>query len=122
MNVLVTGGSGFIGSHLVDSLAKQGEVIRVFDERKPMRDDVEWFKGNLLDENDVLAACKDMEFIFHLAAIADVNVALSDPVLCLRVNEIGTMNVLRAASAMEAERVVLASSTWVYGRAEGKVD
>jgi UDP-glucose 4-epimerase len=122
MNVLVTGGSGFIGSHLVDSLAKQGAAIRVFDERKPLRDDVEWFKGNLLDENDVLSACKDMEFIFHLAAIADVNVALSDPVLCLRVNEIGTINVLRAASAMEVERVILASSTWVYGRAEGKVD
>jgi UDP-glucose 4-epimerase len=122
MNVLVTGGSGFIGSHLVDSLAKLGASVRVFDERKPLRDDVEWFKGNLLDENDVLAACKDIEFIFHLAAIADVNVALSDPILCLRVNEIGTMILLRAASAMEVERLILASTTWVYGKAEGKVD
>jgi len=122
MNVLVTGGSGFIGSHVVDKLMEQGCTVRVFDERKPFRDDIEWLKGNLLNENEVLEACKDVEFVYHLAAIADVNIALSHPALCLQVNEIGTMNLLNAASAMEVERVLLASTTWVYGKTEGMVD
>lgn len=122
MNILVTGGSGFIGSHIVDKLVKQGHNVRVFDEQNPLREDVEWFKGNLLNENDVLKACKDIEFIYHLAAIADVNIAISHPALCLQVNEIGTLNVLNAASAMEVERVILASTSWVYGKTEGAVD
>lgn len=122
MNVLVTGGSGFIGSHIVDKLVKQGYKVRVFDERKPLREDVEWFKGTLLNENNVLEACKDIEFVYHLAAVADVNIAISHPALCLQVNEIGTLNLLNAATAMEAERVILASTTWVYGKAEGTVD
>mgnify|MGYP001074191304 CR=1 FL=1 len=122
MNILVTGGSGFIGSHLVDKLVKQRYRVRVFDERKPLREDVEWFKGNLLNENDVLEACKDIEFVYHLAAIADVNIAISHPALCIQVNEIGTLNLLNAASAMEVERVILASTSWVYGKTEGAVD
>jgi UDP-glucose 4-epimerase len=122
MNVLVTGGSGFIGSHIVDKLVEQGCAVRVFDERKPLRDDVEWVKGNLLNENEVLEACKDIEFIYHLAAVADVNIALYHPALCLQVNEIGTLNLLNAASAREADRVILASTTWVYGKTEGIAD
>lgn len=122
MNVLVTGGSGFIGSHIVDKLLEQGYTVRVFDERKPLREEVEWFKGNLLNERDILDACKDIEFVFHLAAVADVNIALSHPALCLQVNEIGTMNLLNAASAMEIERAILASTTWVYGKTEGTVE
>ncbi|MDH7477212.1 MAG: NAD-dependent epimerase/dehydratase family protein [Candidatus Bathyarchaeota archaeon] len=122
MNILVTGGSGFIGSHVVDKLVGEGHNVRVFDEYKPLRGDVEWFKGNLLNENDILEACKDMEIVYHLAAVADVNVALSHSALCLQINEIGTMNLLNAASSMEVERVILASTTWVYGRTEGVVD
>jgi len=122
LNVLVTGGSGFIGSHIVDKLVQQSYTVRVFDERKPLREDVEWFKGDLLNENEVLEACKDIEFIYHLAAVADVNIALSRPALCLRINEIGTLNLLNAATAMEVERVLLASTTWVYGKTEGTVD
>jgi UDP-glucose 4-epimerase len=121
MNVLVTGGSGFIGSHLVDSLVKNGCTVRVFDGQKPHRDDVEWFRGDLLNENEVLTACKDMQFAYHLAAIADVNIAISNATLCLKVNEIGTLNLLKAASSMEVDRVILASTTWVYGKAEEEV-
>ena len=122
MRVLVTGGSGFIGSHVVDKLLEKGYEVRVFDRVKPLREDVEWFNGDLLNEKDVLEACKDVEIIYHLAAIADVNVALSHFDVCLMVNEMGTMNFLKSATAEEIERIVLASTTWVYGRNKGVVD
>jgi UDP-glucose 4-epimerase len=121
MVVLVTGGSGFIGSHLVDKLCKEGYDVCVFDLIKPHRDDVEWVKGDLLDKEAVFRSFKDVEYVFHLAAIADVNVSLSNPELCIQVNEIGTLNVLEAARSLEADRVILASTTWVYGRVEGVV-
>lgn len=96
--------------------------MRVFDKFKPRRDDVDWFKGDILNEKDTLEACKDIEIIYHLAAVADVNVALSHFEICLMVNEMGTMNFLKGALAQEIERIILASTTWVYGRNKGVVD
>jgi len=122
MVILVTGGSGFIGSHIVDKLVEKDYRVRVFDKEKPHREDVEWRKGDVLNDKEILEACKDIEAIFHLAAIADVNIALSHPELCFHVNEIGTLNVLKAAMAREVDRVVLASTTWVYGRTSEKAD
>jgi len=121
MVILVTGGSGFIGSHVVDKLLEKGYSVRVFDLMKPHRDDVEWFKGDLLNKEDLLKAFRDVTHVFHLGAIADVNVALSRPEACVQVNEIGTLNVLQAAQSLEVERIILASTTWVYGRTEGIV-
>jgi UDP-glucose 4-epimerase len=122
LKILVTGGSGFIGSHIVDRLVENDYSVRVFDRIKPLREDVEWFNGDLLNEKDTLEACKDIEAIYHLAAIADVNVALSHFDVCLMINEMGTMNILKSATAEEVERIVLASTTWVYGRSKGMVD
>jgi UDP-glucose 4-epimerase len=121
MVVVVTGGSGFIGSHLVDALLSRGNVVRVFDKAKPQTDGVEWFKGDLLNQQDVFDAMLDAEVIFHLAAIADVTVADADPLLCLTANEIGTLNLLRACSGADIERFVLASTVWVYGKTPGTV-
>jgi len=120
--VLVTGGSGFIGSHVTTKLVDRGYDVRVFDQRKPLHGNVSWFKGDLLSEKDVLEACEDVDYIYHLAAVADVNAALSHPKLCLAVNETGTVNLLKAAGAKEVGRVILASTTWVYGKTEGVVD
>lgn len=119
MQILVTGGSGFIGSHVIDKLVEKGHSVRVFDRVKPAREGVEWFNGDVLNEKDVLEACRDVEVIFHLAAIADVNVALSHFDTCLMINEMGTMNFLKSATAEEVERIILASTTWVYGRNKG---
>jgi len=121
MVILVTGGSGFIGSHIVDKLIEHGYGVRVMDLREPHRDDVEWLKGDILNPHDCLAACRDVEVVYHLAAVADVNVALSDPELCVRVNELGTLNMLKAAVATEVDRFILASTSWVYGRTPGVV-
>lgn len=122
MVVLVTGGSGFIGSHVVDKLIEKGYDVRVFDQIKPIRNDVEWFQGDLLDQNDVLLACKDVEYAYHFGAIADVGVAVSNPSLCININEVGTVNLLKACTSREVQRIILASTTWIYGKAEGMVD
>jgi UDP-glucose 4-epimerase len=122
MAVLVTGGSGFIGSHIVDKLVEERFDVRVFDQIKPLREDVEWFRGDLLNQNDMLLACKDVEVVYHLAAVADVGVAVSNTYTCININEIGTVNLLKACTSREVERVILGSTTWVYGNAEGVVD
>ena len=121
MVILVTGGSGFIGSHVVDKLVDQGHAVRVFDRVSPMNTKVNWFKGDLLSKKDVQDAVQDVEVVFHLAAVADVTVAMTDPELCVRVNEIGTLNLLRACSGWDVERFMLASSVWVYGKTSGVV-
>jgi UDP-glucose 4-epimerase len=113
---VVTGGSGFIGSHVVDKLVGEGRTVRVLDKVPPHRGGVEWLKGNLLSYEDLLEACADAEAVYHLAAIADVNVASTDPELCIRTNEVGTLKLMQAAAAKEVDRVILASSTWVYGK------
>ena len=120
--ILVTGGSGFIGSHLVDKLIEHGFDVRIFDRMKPLRVDVEWFQGDLMKDEDLLLACKDVEAIYHLAAVADVNLAVSYPEICLDVNENYTVKLLKAAVANEVERILLASTTWVYGQSNEKVD
>lgn len=120
MTVLVTGGSGFIGSHVVDALLSKGFSVRVFDQVKP-ESKAEWFKGDLRSKEDVYNAVSDVEAVFHLAAVADVNVATTDPQLCLEINELGTLNLLNACSGHDVERFVLASTVWVYGRAVGQV-
>lgn len=122
MVVVVTGGSGFIGSHVVDALRKKGHGVRVFDQAKPERDDVEWVKGDLRSKEDAYNAVRDAEAVFHLAAVADVNVATTDPQLCLDVNELGTLNLLNACTGEEVDRFILASTVWVYGRAVGTVN
>ena len=121
MVILVTGGSGFIGSHIVNKLVEKGYDVRVFDQIKPLNENVEWFRGDLLNHNDILLACKDVEVAYHLAAIADVGVAVSNTSICININEVGTVNLLKACTSREVERIILASTTWVYGRAEGIV-
>nr|MDO8135699.1 NAD-dependent epimerase/dehydratase family protein [Candidatus Njordarchaeum guaymaensis] len=121
MTSLVTGGSGFIGSHLVDKLLERGDAVRVFDLAKPQRNDVEWFEGDLLNEVDVAKAATDIETVYHLAGVADVNRALVDPSACLRINEEGTLNLLKECTIKEVDRVLLASTTWVYGKTTGIV-
>lgn len=115
MRVLVTGGSGFIGSHVVDVLRSKGAEVRVFDMVMPtFRQDIEYYQGSLLDGEALRMAMNGVEFVFHLAAIADVNDVHKEPERSEAINVRGTFNVLDAARWGKVRRVIYGSTTWVY--------
>ena len=112
---LVTGGSGFIGSHVVDEMVRVGHKVRVLDQGvEPHRKDVEFSDADLRDAAAVAKAAEGCDYVFHLGAVANVNQALLDPALCVQVNVLGTVNVLEAALRHKVKRVVLGSTVWVY--------
>ena len=120
-NVVVTGGSGFIGSHVVDVMEEAGHDVTVLDHRvRPHRDDVRFEDVDLMDLSSVLAATRGAEHVFHLAAVSNVNYAFKYPVYTAALNVVGTANVLEAARVNGAKRVHLASTVWVYNGAKAE--
>ncbi len=120
--IVVTGGSGFIGSHVVDALMDAGHQVTVLDHRtRPHRDDVGFEDVDLMEMSSVLAATRGAEYVFHLAAVSNVNYAYKYPVYTTALNIVGTANVLEAARLNGARRLFLASTVWVYnGSPDGK--
>ena len=123
MRALVTGGSGFIGSHVVDQLVDHGIVPRIFDMVQPtFRTDVEYYHGSILDLDAVTMAMNQVDAVFHLAAVADVNEVAADPHYAESINVRGTINVLEAMRKTKGvRRIVYGNTTWVYSDAEGDV-
>jgi nucleoside-diphosphate-sugar epimerase len=121
--VLVTGGAGFIGSHLVEALLAHGARVRVLDDLSTGRREnlpqgkVELIQGDIRDLEMCRAACAGMEHVFHQAALGSVPRSLADPAATIAVNVWGTANVLAAARDAGVRRVVYASSSSVYGDA-----
>jgi len=114
MRLGVTGGAGFIGSHVVDALAGAGHDVTVIDVRPPQRPDVGYREASVLDAGELVSATVGMEAIFHLAAVADVNDVVRDPVGAIDLNIGATARVLEAARVSGVGRVILASTVWVY--------
>ena len=123
MKVLVTGGAGFIGSHLVSRLVARGDEVRVFDDFSTgkranlagLESQVEIVEGDLCRPEQIHAATRGAELVFHQAARTSVPRSIQDPLKTWSVNVAGTRNVLLAARSEEVNRVVVASSSSVYG-------
>jgi UDP-glucose 4-epimerase len=119
--VLVTGGAGFIGSHVVDKLIAAGHEPRILDVRpSPHHPDVETVIGDMCVLEDMLRAADGCDAIAHLAAAADVGEVQQDPLGSEQLNARGTACVLEAARQLEVERVVYASTIWVYSDVEAE--
>jgi NAD dependent epimerase/dehydratase len=129
--VLVTGAGGFIGSHLVETLATRGAEVRALlhynaagglangrfvDES--LRASIEWVYGDLLDAELMARVGRGREIVFHLGALIAIPHSYSAPRSFLNVNAVGTLNVLEAARGGEARRVVHVSTSEVYGSAQ----
>ena len=121
MRVLVTGGSGFIGSHVVDKLRAHGHEPVIYDlRRSPWHENgsVEIVIGSVTDRAALGRAMADCDAVAHLAAVADVNDVHAEPEDAERVNARGTAAVLEAARRAGVDRVVYASTIWVYSDTE----
>jgi UDP-glucose 4-epimerase len=120
VKVLVTGGAGFIGSHLVDSLLAERHSVRVLDDLSSgslaaVPPDVEFVGGSVADEKAVTTAVDNVEVVFHQAAHRAVLRSVEHPLTTDQANTHGTLTVLKAAFAAGVRRVVYASSSSVYG-------
>src|SRR5579859_5968509 len=113
MRGIVTGATGFLGSHVADHLAERGHDITVFDSRPTDR--LPCVVGDLLDATALRAAFRGADFVCHLAAIGDVYLAAEQPALTASVNVTGTTNVCDAALKAGVKRVIVASTWEVYG-------
>lgn len=123
MRYLVTGGAGFIGSHLVEYLANEGHDVVVLDDfstgkrenLEGLRGAIELIEGTITDPATCTRACRGVQFVLHQAALASVPRSIRDPLATHQANTTGTLNVLLAARDAGVRRVVYAASSSAYG-------
>ncbi len=123
--VLVTGGAGFIGSHLVDRLVSEGFGVRILDDLSSGNLDnirghldsgkVEFVKGDIKDTKVVGECCRGMDFVVHLAAVVSVPFSVANPTLTFETNLSGSLNVMIGCMKAKVKRFVFASTCAVYG-------
>lgn len=119
MNILVTGGSGFIGSHVVQALVGTGHQVAVFDNlstgnRANLDGGCDLIEGDIRDFNSIKAALGGRDAVIHMAAYTSVPDSFAESALCFEVNVQGTLNVLEAAALKGVKKVIFASSSAVY--------
>lgn len=116
MKILVTGGSGFLGSHIVDALTDSGYEVVIFDQQPSpyLRENQEMVIGDISNLDEVCAAAQGCTRMYHLAAVADLDAAKNTPVDTVRVNILGTANALEAARQSNMDRFLFASTVYVY--------
>ncbi|NBI04454.1 SDR family NAD(P)-dependent oxidoreductase, partial [bacterium C-53] len=131
MKLLVTGADGFIGSHLTEELVKRGYQVKAFvcynsfntwgwldTLPESVMKHVEIFQGDIRDPNGVYEAMKEADAVFHLAALIAIPFSYHSPDTYVDTNIKGTLNVLQAARKLETKRVLVTSTSEVYGTAQ----
>ncbi len=126
--ILVTGGAGFIGSHIVDRLLKEGCEVTVIDNlstglmeniaHHQNRNDFHFIKGDIRDAALVKRIVEDVDAVFHEAALVSVPRSIENPLLTNEINVTGTLNLLEACRHADVKRFIYASSTAIYGETE----
>jgi nucleoside-diphosphate-sugar epimerase len=120
---LVTGGAGFIGSHIAEELTKKGSFVRIIDNFitgkeeniASFLDGIELVRGDIRDLELCRTAVKDVDYVLHQAALPSVPRSIEDPILTNAINIEGTLNILLASSEASVNKLVFASSSSVYG-------
>jgi UDP-glucose 4-epimerase len=125
-NILVTGGAGFIGSHIVDKLIEDGYAVTVIDnlhtgsltniDRHTNNPNLSFINGDIRDHDLVKKVLKDVDVVFHEAALANVTLSVKDPILTDQINVEGTLSLLKASCDQNVKRFIYASSAAVYGK------
>jgi len=127
LKILVTGGAGFIGSHLVDALVSCGHRVVVFDDLSSgklsnlteVENRIEFVKGDIRDPDLLNEAAIGCDLVYHLAAMVSVDQTVKEPVVSSHINDIGTLNVLEACRQNKVRRLIFSSSSAIYGDAPG---
>ena len=131
LKVLITGADGFIGSHLTEALVEAGYDVRAFvyynsfnsygwleNISKDTKNKIEFFPGDIRDPNGVRMAMKDVDIVFHLAALIAIPFSYHSPDLYIDTNVKGTLNIIQAARDNNVKRVLVTSTSEVYGTAQ----
>jgi dTDP-glucose 4,6-dehydratase len=129
--ILVTGADGFIGSHLAEELVKRGEQVKAFvfynsfnswgwidSLPHDIKSEIEVFSGDIRDPNGVRTAMKGMDTVYHLAALIGIPFSYHSPDSYVDTNIKGTLNILQAARELDTGRVLVTSTSEVYGTAK----
>lgn len=126
LNIMVTGGAGFIGSHIVESLVDNGANVTVYDNFSSgsmenlvrLKDDINIIKGDILDYTKLKRASRGIDVISHQAAQLEITRCIENPAQDLKINTEGSLNVFNAAVENEVNKIIYASSACVYGQAK----
>ncbi len=114
--VLVIGGSGFVGSHTADSLTESGFKVTIFDKNVSpwINDKQNFIEGNMMNLLELKEAMKDKKYVFHFGGVADIDEADEDPIAAIEANVMGTTLSVSAASKMDVSRFIFGSTIYVY--------
>ena len=116
MKILVTGGSGFIGSHIADKFSEKGHKVIIFDKQnsKWINKKQKIIIGDLSDEKVLLKATKEVDYVYHCGGMSDLNASLNKPILSAQSNILGTINLLECCVKNKVKKIILASSIYVF--------
>ena len=129
--ILITGGTGFIGSHLAEKAVQAGFKVVVFDRYNPVynlgnldnskfKRNIEFIFGDIRDYDSVMKATKRVDYIFHLAALIGIPYSYFSPLAYVKTNVEGTYNILEASKVSNVKQVIITSTSEVYGSAQTK--
>ena len=121
MKTVVFGGSGFLGSHVVDILSDRGYEVVIFDilESPYLKENQKMIVGDILDYDKILETLKDVDYVFHFAGIADMDIAQLEPIETVKKNILGTTYILEACRQNKIKRILFASTIYVYSELGG---